>query len=234
MDSKTESAAKVPTQANPLRRARMRTRCLLPLFLVLGCSTPEVAADHDDAHVLLVEEFRSARARGDLDAARAMMSTDPRLWYDSKEGEGSPWTMGGGRWSAWDEHFRGVTEREGAWHVEGDRVWADMVETNEYYELTEAPSRRMWRGTYFIDDADKIAGFMVSAVPGVSRAPGRADEFKAWAREHHPDEAEYLMPGGKLDPTEDRAPRMRALLNEWRLSVGLQPIPATPPEGDSE
>lgn len=32
------------------------------------------------------------------------------------------------------------------------------------------------------------------------------------------------MPDGSIDPTEDRAPRMRALLEEWRTTVGLDPI----------
>jgi hypothetical protein len=98
-----------------------------------------------------------------------------------------------------------------------------MYETNEYFELTERGGG-VWRATYYCDPSGKIAGMMVSSVPGLPpKEPrsDRGDEFKAWAREHHAQEAEYLMPGGSLDPTGDRAPRMRALLNRWGDSAGL-------------
>ena len=133
------------------------------------------------------------------------------------------WKLGGGRWKAWDEHFRGTAEPASDWQVENLLVWADIFETNEYFELIERGGG-YWRATYIFDESGRISGFMVSGVPGVESPRGRGDEFQAWAREHHPDEAEYLMPGGSIDPTGDRAPRMRALLNEWRGVVGLEPI----------
>ena len=52
----------------------------------------------------------------------------------------------------------------------------------------------------------------------------RYDEFEAWALANDPEEWESLRPGGRLDPTGDRAPRTRALANRWRASVGLPPI----------
>ncbi len=184
-----------------------------------SCAAPAHAAD---TPIDVVEQFRAARRAGRDAEARQYLSGDPRIWYDERAGEGSPWTLGGGRWKAWDDHFRGSAERATDWQSEGDSVWADFFEVNEYFELTERGGSS-WRGTYYFDESGMIAGFMVSGVPGVTPARGRRDEFEAWAREHRPGEAEYLMPGGSIDPTGDRAPRMRALLEEWRGTVGLPP-----------
>ncbi|MHC5212553.1 MAG: hypothetical protein ACYTG2_17710 [Planctomycetota bacterium] len=204
------------------------------LFVVLlaGCQVEKTGlfAEGEDSFasqvvarvnpIATVAAFRAHREVGDLDRARALMSDDPRKWYEVREGEGIPWTLGtGGRWSAWDEHFRSESTY-GDWHEEDDHVWADVFEINDYHRLTERGGG-WWRATYFLDDEGLIEGFMVSAVPDKPSPRGRRDEFEAWAREHDPDEAEYLMPGGKLDPTDDRAPRMRALLLRWRAAAGL-------------
>lgn len=196
---------------------------LLSLATAPGCRTPESA--QASPRIARVHAFRAALATDDVAAAHAMLGPDPRLWYDAQEGAGSPWRpgVGGGRWEAWDEHFRGETERATDWHEERDRVWADMREVNDYYRLTERGAG-FWRATYFFDEAGDIRGFMVSAAEDAPAPAGRRDEFEAWAVANHPEEAEYLMPQGSLDPTGDRAPRMRALLNEWRSAVGLTPI----------
>ena len=56
---------------------------------------------------------------------------------------------------------------------------------------------------------------MVVSLPGETTR-GRLAEFQEWARANHPDELAYLMPNGRIDPTEDRAERFRKLLLEWR------------------
>ena len=198
----------------------MSSRLLLALLALLAtaCRTTR------DPGVAIVESFREARDAGDLDAARSYMSADPRRWWDEKEGEGSPWTLGtGGPWSAWDDHFNGVTERVTDWQVEDDAVHADFFETNDYFRLTERGGG-YWRGTYFLGADGKIVGFMISGVRGRESTEGRGDEFREWAFANHPDEAEYLMPEGSLDPTGDRPPRMRRLLEAWRGAIGLPAI----------
>ena len=55
-----------------------------------GCaSTPNPAPALSD-HVAAVESFRAARAAGDLDAARAFLVAEPRVWYESKDGTKVP------------------------------------------------------------------------------------------------------------------------------------------------
>jgi len=163
----------------------------------------------------IVTAFRAARARGDTTAAEAFLGENPRIWYGEREGDGAPWKLDAGRWKAWDTHFNGVAELVGSWHEEPDRIWGEFFETNDYYELLERGGG-YWRGTYFFDDENRIVGFMVSAAEGREKPAGRRKEFEAWAFAEHPAEAEYLMPGGSLDPTGDRAPRMRALIMKWR------------------
>jgi len=177
-----------------------------------------------------VEAFDAAKRRGDLEAARALLSDDPRVWYDDDSGPGTPWVLGAGRWKAWDEHFR---SRSGPspWHVEpapgGHTVWRVVEETNDWYRLIEREDVPRYRLTYSLDRAGRIAGYRISAAdpdaPPAERRD-RFDELAAWAAANEPDEWAYLRPGGNLDPTGDRAPRTRALANRWRAAVGLEPI----------
>ena len=66
-----------------------------------------------NSRIATVEAFRAARRAGDLELARSFLAPDPRVWYDAQEGDGAPWTLEGGRWKAWDDHFRGKTDRAG-------------------------------------------------------------------------------------------------------------------------
>ncbi len=197
----------------------MNTRAwaVVTLLVMAGCQQPQVAS---------VDAFRAARNAGDLDIARTYLTADPRVWYGQRDGPGSPWTLGAGRWKAWDDHFNGHGDL-GRWEVEGRTVWAVATEVNDYFRLTERTDVSRYRITYFLNDAGLIEGYMISAAdpdnPGQS-SDSRADEFAVWAEANHPQEWAYLRPGGKLDPTGDRAPRTRVLLIEWREAIGLPPI----------
>lgn len=184
---------------------------LLAATLLTGCTSPKIKT---------ANEFRAARERGDLDAARALLADDPRIWYASREGDGSAWTLTGGRWKGWDDHFNSTSEI-GDWHAESDRVWAVVFEMNEYFRLCEAgPSP--WTLTYFFDDQGLISGMMVSSAPeGVEGDRGRRAEFDQWLKTTHPKEYEDLRHGGNIDPTGDRPQRTRELLHAWRKEVGL-------------
>lgn len=106
-------------------------------------------------------------------------------------------------------------------------MWRVVEEFNEYYALIERQDTPRYRITYFFDDAGKIVGYMISAADPDHFGPPsvtRFEEIEAWAKANHPDEWEYLRPGGSLDPAGDRADRTRRLFNEWRVSVGLVPV----------
>lgn len=177
------------------------------------------------SYVARLDHFRGAQLAGDYETARLYLSDDPRVWWEVKEGEGAPWVLGGGRWGAWDTHFRG-SSTHGAWVVEdgGRRVSAVFEEINDYYRLLERPAQHH-RQTYFFDARGRIEGMMVSDVDEPDGAPeGLGDAFGAWASANAPEEWAYLRPGGKIDPTGDRAERTRRLLNAWRATRGLEAI----------
>jgi hypothetical protein len=167
--------------------------------------------------------FRDHVASGRFDQARAMMADRPRRWFDERRGDGQPWSIGPrskGPWDAWDEHFRGQTETV-RW-IEGDGSATVVIrETNDYFRLL----KRGWVTNeiiYFFDDSGSIEGLLIRATG--ERPSGRTDDFLEWARENDPQELEYLMPGGDIDPSGDRPERFRALLNRWRSSAELPVI----------
>lgn len=175
------------------------------------------------ASVDAVQSFRAARDAGNYELAASYLTEDPRVWYDSKVGEGSPWNLQGGRWQVWDRVFNSKSELSD-WEVAGNTVTAVATEQNDYFFMLERQDVSQYRITYYLE-GDKISGYMISAVdPEAEPKPrqDRFDEFEAWALENHAEEWEYLRPGGVLDPTGDRAERTRKLLNEWRASVGLR------------
>ena len=65
-----------------------------------GCASPPAASN-----VELVQQFRAHLRSGEYDAARAMMTPDPRRWFNERSGEGGPWRVGPGAegpWALWD------------------------------------------------------------------------------------------------------------------------------------
>lgn len=198
----------------------MRAPILLGIVISSACSAPHSTPPPIDLRIAKVESFRAMQAVGELDAARALLGEDPRTWWDERAGEGSPWVLGGGRWSAWDWHFNSSAERATPWGIESDCVWADMLENNDYFRLVKSTAR-VWRGTYFFDERGMLNGFLISSQPTPRLDTSRSDEFEAWALARHPAESQYLMPAGEIDATGDRPVRMRALLDEWRAEVGL-------------
>lgn len=196
----------------------MRIWSLFAIALLASCAAPP-----RDPRIDSVLEYRAARESGDHELARAMLTDDPRVWFDSREGPGKPLNLEGkGPWGEWDKHFRS-TGTDLFWESGPDFVAVTRSENNDYYRLIESgPSQ--YRITYFFDGDGLMAGYMVSAWDDAPPNPDRADEFVAWAHATHPDEWAYLRPDGRIDPTGDRPQRTRALANEWRRSIGLPAI----------
>jgi len=183
--------------------------------------SPFVACASESPLTEKVQKFQALCREHRLDAAAPMLSAHPRVWYEERSGEGEAWEPSSDRWGEWDDHFRSRSEYRD-WKEEGRSVSVTAWETNDFYLLLERGSQPT-RLTWFFDEDGRIEGFLVTS-RGMGQFPGRRAEFKAWAREHRPEELEYLEPGGRIDPTGDRAPRYRMLLNEWRENVGLEPI----------
>ena len=180
----------------------------------------------DALGIAKVRELLAARQSGDEAAARALMSLEARIWWETRSGPGQPWGLVS-QWSNWDSFFRAQNDYDD-FQEAGDAITASGVEISDFYRLIERPPQRL-RATWWLDSFGRIAGFLYE--PRGSTVPGkdRFDEFKAWARKEKPSELEYLMPGGRFDPTGDRAQRFGAILTEWRRSAGLPPIaPPTP------
>lgn len=166
-----------------------------------------------------VQAYRDARARGDVAAEQQFLAPDARIWYEQRSGEGDPLRAGNiGRYQHWDELFRSRSSLRD-WRVEGDAVSATVDETNDFYALLEWKPNP-YRMTWWLDRDGRITGALVQSLPG-SKGRGRLEEFREWAKVHHPEELESLMPGGKIDPTGDRPERWKKILIQWRAAAGL-------------
>jgi len=168
-----------------------------------------------------VQAYRAARSRGDVAAEQRYLAPDARMWYETKSGLGDPLRAGNsGRYEHWDKFFHSRSELRD-WKVDGNAVSATVHEINDFYRLLDwepVPYRMTW----FLNDQSQITGALIQSLPGTPKR--RLDEFRAWAKAHHPDELEYLMPNGKIDPTGDRAERWKQMLIEWRAAAGLPSV----------
>ncbi len=188
-------------------------------FVLIGCAAGPSAAQRT------VEQFRAKLAAEDYADAQAMMSPDARRWFDVKQGEGMPWSVGSGStgpWAAWDKHFNKRSEII-QWESGENQVAMVYRETNDYFLLLD----RGWvtnRNTYFLDDDGRLVGLLVAPADTGARPQGRTTEFLTWARANNPEELAALMPNGNVDPSGDHPQRMRALLNQWRADSGLPPL----------
>lgn len=169
--------------------------------------------------------------RADTTRARARLSDDPRRWWEVRRGEGRPWTLDRGRWSAWDEHFRGRNrilwwEDARADDPVGGSVRVSHVveERNDYYDLTGRGPQRYHRAYWIDQQTGAITGTMIQVLRDAAPETGLLQEFTAWAEANRAAMWAELAPGGRIDPTGDHAPQMRALLNAWRLEKGLPAI----------
>jgi hypothetical protein len=194
---------------------------VVALSVVTAFAAP--AAGAAESRIRLVQRFREAREKGDLDAARAFLAPDARIWFDQKErtGAGAPWTLEGDDWDRWDRFFHSRTDYTD-WQDLGDRVTAIGHETNDFYRLTEWTPRPL-AFTWWFDEKGKISGFLFHA-QDEGKERSRFDELKAWARANRPEELSYLLPKGRIDPSGDRPARWRALAIAWRRAAGLPEI----------
>jgi hypothetical protein len=185
-------------------------KALAFLFVIVCCAS--------QSDIAVVQVFHDTDARGDDAATQAYVVPGARMWFDKREGAGVP--LLGGPWRHWDLYFHGHT-RFTNWESHDHVVTAIGHETNDYYRLLDwkpAPFRMTW----WLDGAGKITGVLLE--PTAGKSASRLDDFRAWVKQKHPDELEYLMPGGNFDPTGDRPERWRALLLEWRREAGLPSV----------
>jgi len=181
-------------------QTRRMSNCYALLFLLAACAS--------NPAIRRVQEFRETKDP-------RYLAPNARMYFEEKTGEGEPYTLsGGGRWDHWDKYFHSKTTMSN-WRSERNAVTADVTETNDFMQMLD------WRAkpytmTWSLDDQGRIEAVLVKGNP--EKPVSRLAEFKAWAREHHPDELAYLMPNDRLDPTGDRPERWRAILTEWIAS----------------
>jgi len=215
-----------------IETSSLRITPLLTTTLLLAACTTRQADRTESGLIESAQHFHALVGQQRYEDARAMMSEEPRRWFEVVEGDGMPWSLGPGTgpWAAWDEHFRSRNEQL-RWRADVPQRSATLLvrETNDYYRLLD----RGWslvETTYLFDDADHVRGLLVHGIG--PRNMGRTSDFLQWAREHEPEELAYLRPDGRIDPTGDRPARHRALLNRWRASVNLPAL--EPQSGESE
>jgi imidazolonepropionase-like amidohydrolase len=175
-----------------------------------------------------VQDLMAARKAGDEAAARAQMAPDPRIWFDKRSGPGEPWGLVT-NWTHWDDYFHSQSDYSN-FREAGDAINADGTEINDFYRLIERPPQK-FRATWWIDASGKVLGFLYEPRGSTAAVEDRFDQFKEWARKTKPAELDYLMPGGRIDPTGDRPERFHAILVEWRKAAGLSTQTSSGPLG---
>ncbi|MHC4989792.1 MAG: DUF1573 domain-containing protein [Planctomycetota bacterium] len=183
-----------------------------------------------DPRVARVQAYLDARKRGDRDVVTAMLSDDSRIWFGAREGEGTPRREDGdGPWAGWDREMNQASRTE-QWAADGNAVTALLTETNDWYRLLDRPPARI-QLTWWLDEEQRIEGFLVAGLPRDPDAPNRYDQFETWAKAHHLEALEELMPDDEIVPSRENAQRWRTLLFAWRRAEGL-PIPSMTAWGD--
>jgi alpha-acetolactate decarboxylase len=168
-------------------------------------------------------QFNRHVTQARYDSARMLMAEDPKRWFEMRDGAGGPWKVGpdgGGTWKVWDDSMHSQ-KVELSWHRGDQSITVRVRETNDYFKALERGWITVDR-SYFVNEDGKIEGLVISNV--YARLPGRTNEFLEWARATHPDELEYLMPDGVIDPGEDRPGRYKTLLRVWRAQSDLKPV----------
>ncbi len=179
------------------------------ITLTTGCVHPLVAR---------MNQFEAMKKSGDFDSAASMLSTNPRIWFERREGDGSPLRPEGGPYAEWDKEFHSTITRSQV-RAGKNEVSYVIAEDNEFYRLIDRVPGRV-EITYFFDADGKISGQLVRGLtPWNRRPPDRRCEFERWTAKKFP---------GLLESDEMRIPRnprrWRELLTEWRKEVDLPPI----------
>ncbi len=199
---------------NPANSPAWITSLALVLCVASGCALPLVRR---------VDEFRAAKKKGNYELAATYLADDPRIWFEKKEGPGSPYGPKGGPWRDWDRFFNARSKRDSI-HVTNRTVAMEFSEINDFYRLIDRPAGR-YRATYWFDESQRITGVLIEGLtPRSQRPPDRLAEFQLWAMKHYPQELEFLMPDGGIDPEIERARLWKKLLTEWRADSGLPSI----------
>lgn len=177
-----------------------------------------------DPLVAKVYSYIDARKRADSAAVQSILSTDSRVWFETKEGPGRKREANGdGPWAGWDREMH-ATGKKSDFRRHENTVTGIIWETNDYFRLLERTPGRI-RITYYFDADERIEGSLVQGIDDAGKPQtSRFDEFYQWAKENHPDEIQYLYPDEKIVPSAERAQRWRTLLIKWREVAGLERI----------
>ena len=201
---------------------KKRQLLLMGLVLLVVCPLLLLAQKNDADHPLAqkVKVYRQAIADHDTARVQTMLAKGAAHWYEKKEGPGTLIKPAGkGPWSDWDAYFKGKSQIE-SYKVDSQQVTIRLLEINDFYRLTEHGPTAV-NLTYYFDADEKITGILVFSA---GKTADRYEEFKKWAEKNRADDLKYLMPEGEIIPSLDRAQKWRAILNEWRKSVGLPAI----------
>lgn len=196
----------------------------LALAVALLLALPAAGCLGGAGPVEVVTAYRAAVDAGDSNVARSLLAPGARAWFEEVEGEGERLDPFGGRWAAWDEHFRSEQELERPWAATGDTAHTVVLETNDFFRLLERPGTR-YRLSYWTGDDGRIVGRLIDGLVGPAGEHvdmGRMEDFLAWAQENALDELVEVMPRGRIDPTRPQA--FDELLRRWRQAEGL-PLP---------
>jgi hypothetical protein len=162
-----------------------------------------------------LDAYLAARHRGDLEEARSFLAPGCVIWFDSREGPGTPLDLQGGA-AEWDRELRASATHD-ALVVEGDHVSGLFTETNDFYTLLGIDAWKA-RITFWFDASGLITAELYEAMPDNPDFDAHFLPALEWATRNRPEEVKALLPGDLLVRNGDTARRWRVLLQEWRAS----------------
>ena len=189
----------------------------------LSCSVGESDDLKAVRNTLVMLTVLQAKNSGKENETDTLFAENTRVWFETKEGEGTKLSSdGSGPWADWNKFFNAEKIDQNI-KAYPESVVVFESEQNDFYQLIERKPKPM-AITYYFDDKGKISGKLVVGIKTIPFGPDRLAEATAWLLKEYPDDLKTLIVDGEIVPSLDNAKLWKKRLNEWRTAVKLDTL----------